>query len=58
MNPKFESMLQNYINENYKEFRAALQKLSKIELLRFCCFCESFYENEIDIFEIEKQFNN
>lgn len=58
MNAKFETIVLNYINGNLKDFRNALRKLNKSDLLRFCCFCSSRYSNEIDIWQIEKQFNN
>jgi hypothetical protein len=57
MNTKFELIVNNYVNGNLTEFRNSLKKLTKNDLMRFCCFCTSFYKNEIDIFQIEKQFN-
>ncbi len=57
MKTKFNTIAENYINGNLKDFRNALKKLSKIELLQFACFCQIYYSESLDIFEIENQFN-
>jgi len=57
MNTKFNTIAENYINGNLKDFRNALKKLSKIELLQFAVFCQIHYSESLTIFEIESQFN-
>ena len=57
MNTKFNTIVKNYINGNLKDFRNALQKLNKSELLQFACYCKIHYSESLTIFEIESQFN-
>lgn len=56
-NLKFDSIINNYINGNYSEFQKCLKSFNRIELIQFCCFCTSFYPEDIDIFQIEQQLN-
>jgi len=53
----FETMVNNYINGNLFDFRAALKRLNKSDLLRFCAYCyHDAEETGLDVFEIHKQF--
>ena len=57
-NTKFKSIVVNYINGNISDFRKSIKALNKSDLLKFCCFCFTHYDNELDIFTIEKFYNS
>lgn len=56
MKQKFDEMIDNKINGNISDFKAALKKLNKANLLRFAVHCATY--DLMDIFEIEKYFNS
>ena len=56
-NKKFDAMVLNYINGNLQDFRHTLRRLDRSQLMQFCVFCDVYYKNELDIYEIDRQFH-
>jgi hypothetical protein len=54
----FESMANNYLNDNISDFRTDLKKLNRSDLLRFVLHCELYWNDLLNIYEIEKLFNS
>lgn len=54
---KFSAMVNNYICGNLADFRHQLKRLDRAQLLAFCVYCYNFKEEDLDIFEIQYQYN-
>lgn len=60
MEKKFEQMIEDFINGNLSDFRTALRRLSRRDLLAFCLYCsqeDGFVSEALSLAEINKQFN-
>lgn len=40
----FQSIIDNYYNGNISDYEEQLNKLNKLELIRFECWCRNFYK--------------
>lgn len=55
-NQKFETMVLNYMSGNISDFKYTLKRLDRAQLIQFCVFCDIYYKDTLDIYEIERLF--